>query len=104
LRLPAEAWRTQNVERRGADRSPTVRNVVGARTGVKRVCAIDGAAIGGMRQNRRAERASAGNVDTTQIPIVGLEAAMAHAQAYLRTPTECTACSGNCPGRNDRAS
>jgi hypothetical protein len=44
--------------------------------------------LDGMRQNRHAERGSTGNADTSEVPIVGLESAMAHAQAYLRTPAE----------------
>jgi DNA polymerase III alpha subunit len=42
----------------------------------------------GMRQNRRAESARTNDADTSEVPIVGLESAMAFAQAHLRTPAE----------------
>ena len=41
-----------------------------------------------MRRNRRAEATQSRGADTTDLPIVGLESAMAHAQAYLRSPAE----------------
>jgi DNA polymerase-3 subunit alpha len=49
------------------------------------------AVLDAMRLNRRDERAVSGvggDGDGQELPIVGLDAAMVHAQAYLRTPRE----------------